>query len=60
MADMNRVSFAICIRLPPVRHSTHNNAITVSVSLLLTQTAHSSTKGMLVAGKTLEQHLNEV
>jgi hypothetical protein len=35
MADTNRVSFAICIRLPPVRHSTNNNATTVSVSLLL-------------------------
>jgi hypothetical protein len=54
MADTNRIAFAICSRLPPVRHSTHYNAITVSVSRLLTQTVHCSTKGLLIACKTLE------
>jgi hypothetical protein len=43
MADTNRIAFAVCIRLPPVRHSTRYNAITVSVSRLMTQTVRSST-----------------
>jgi hypothetical protein len=54
MADTNRIAFAICIRLPPVRHSTHYNSITVSVPRLLTQTVHSSTIGLLIVCKTLE------
>jgi len=54
MADTNPIAFALCIRLPPVRHSTHYNAITVSVSRLFTQTVHSFTIGQLIACKTLE------
>ena len=54
MADTNRIAFTLCILLPPVRHSTHYNAITVSVSRLLTKTVHSSTIDPLGSCKTLE------
>jgi len=60
MTDTNRIAFAVSILLPPVRNSTHYNAIRVSVSRLLTQTVHSPTKGLLIACRTLEQQLNEV
>jgi hypothetical protein len=54
MADTNRIAFAICIRLPPVRHRTHYNTIIVSVSRLFSQTVHSSTIDLLITCKTLE------
>jgi hypothetical protein len=54
MADTNRIAFVLCIRLPPVRHSTHYNAIIVSASRLLTQTVHSSKISPLIVCKTLQ------
>jgi len=54
MADTNRIAFALCILLPPVGHSTHYNAITVSVFPLLTKTVHISTIDPLIYCKTLE------
>jgi len=54
VADTNRIDIAICILLPPVRHSTHYKAITVSVSRVLTKTVHSSTISRLISCKTLE------